>query len=74
MKNSNWGENRVQSMDGINFNRRVHTGWRGCGRKAESGRALILERSKNYDLSSRGLPKLEMYRVDRMGEEERMKA
>lgn len=57
-------------MDGINFNRRVHTGWGGC-KKAESGRALILERSKNYIQALEIFYWVRMYRVDRRGEEER---
>lgn len=37
--------------------------------KAESGRALILERSKNYIPAPRDILRVRMYRVDRMGEE-----
>lgn len=40
-------------------------------RKAESGRALILERSKNYIQALEIFYWVRMYRVDRMGEEER---
>ena len=55
-------------MDGINFNRCVHTGWEDCN---ESGRALILAGSKNYIQALEIFYWVRMYRVDRMGEDNR---